>query len=149
MFFSCPSSFLPESEGVCGVCTQDSISGFYFEGARVGICLTRLGCYFSMPSWCPYPVHSEQNTRPSLGITVVRILKTRTLAQPGPFELTGLPLGTLLQVILHEVSRLRAANVLPLLSSVVVRWRRRRGKKKEERERERINKADSVPDSGL
>ena len=68
-----------------------------------------------------YPVHSKEDAWPSLRIAIVGVLQPRTVPQPGPLKLTRFPLGALLQVVLHEVSVLCTANILPLLSAIVIR----------------------------
>lgn len=78
-------------------------------------------CFMGFGDWSSYPVHSKKDAWPSLRIAVVRVLQPRTVPQPGPLKLTRFPLHALLQIILHEVSVLCAADILPVLSAVVVR----------------------------
>lgn len=94
-----------------------------------------------------YPVHSKEDAWPSLRIAKVGVLQPWTLPQPGPLKLTRFPLCSLVQVILHEVCLLIAGNILPLLSSIVIRWKyraKRKGEGEWERE-EGINKPLQCP----
>lgn len=71
-----------------------------------------------------YSVHPQEDAWPSSGVAIMRVLQARAVPQPGPLELTCFPLRALLQIILYEVFLLCAEHVLPLLSAVVVRWKR-------------------------
>lgn len=94
-----------------------------------------------------YPVHSKEDAWHSLRIAKVGVLQPWTLPQPGPLKLTRFPLCSLVQVVLHEVCLLITGNILPLLSSIVIRWKYRAERKGEgEWEREEgINKPLQCP----
>ena len=71
----------------------------------------------------PHPIHSKEDAGLSLGKAKVRVLETWALLQPGPLELTRLPLRSLFQVVLVEVRVVMwTLDILPLLHTVVVRW---------------------------
>lgn len=97
-------------------------------------------CFTGFGDWhSSYPVHSKEDAWPSLRIAIVGVLQPRTVPQPGPLKLTRFPLRALLQVVLHVVSVLCTANILPLLSVIVIRWKWRAGREREaEREEGRM-----------
>lgn len=67
-----------------------------------------------------YPVHSQQDAWPSLRVAIVGVVQPRTVLQPGPLKLARFPLRALLQVILHEIRVMCAANILPVLGTVII-----------------------------
>lgn len=83
---------------------------------------SNLSFFQSNSSCCEsYPVHAEKDARSSLRISVVGVPQARAVPQPGPLKLAGFPLLLFIQAVLHEVSLLCAADVLPLLNAIVVR----------------------------
>lgn len=112
--------------------------------------------FFYVISLCSmYPVHPQEDARPSSGVAIVRVLQAGAVSQPGPLELTCFPLSALLQIILYEVFLLCAQHVLPLLSAVVVRWKgtdtREAWRENEQREgyQYTLAAATGLPASGL
>lgn len=77
-----------------------------------------------MIQYATHPIHFKQNARFPLRVAKIFILRAGTLSQPGPLKMTSLSLGTLLQVILHEIRISLTWNVPPLLNRIVVGWTR-------------------------
>lgn len=57
----------------------------------------------------------------SLRVSIVGVREPRAFPQPGPLKLAGFPFLVFVQVVLHEVSLMWAADILPLLNAIVVR----------------------------
>lgn len=88
-------------------------------------------CFTGFCDWQPsYPVHPKEDAWPALRIAIVGVLQPWALPQPRPLELARFPLCALLQVVLHEVSVLCAADILLLLNAIVIRWKWRAGRKR-------------------
>lgn len=102
-------------------------------------------CFIGFGGWhSSYPVHSKEDAWPSLRVAIVGVLQPRTVPQPGPLKLTRSPLWALLQVVLHEVSVVCAAHILPLLNAIVICW-----KWKAERKRQRGREGEWVREEGI
>lgn len=97
-----------------------------------------------MIQYATHPIHFKQNARFALRVAKIFILRAGTLSQPGPLKMTSLSLGTLLQVILHEIRISLTWNVPPLLNRIVVGWTRPwRETTVKGRERETINSSNN------
>lgn len=68
-----------------------------------------------------YPVHAKKDAGLSLRISILWVRQPRAFAQPGPLKLTRFPFLVFTQAVLHEISVLCAADILPLLNGIVVR----------------------------